>query len=170
MRAFCVAGVLAGALCWAPIPSQATTLKAFSLEQLAARSDAVVRGRVGPSQGVWKDRVIHTMTEVAVSQVLRGNAPATVVVAQLGGRVGNDWMPVAGVAPLEPGEDVVLFLRAQPDGTWVLCGMSQGKLAVETPGTLRWSPTAPLWTGSTLVEPSSRAVTMDALRRALEAP
>lgn len=168
MRVLCVAALLAVTLLTPP--ATATTLRAFTLEQLAQRADAVVRGRVGQSQGVWKDRVIHTLTEINVDTVLRGQAPASLLVAQLGGQVGNDHAPVAGVATLQPGEEVVLFLRAQPDGTWVLCGMSQGKLGVLPNGQFRWSPTAPMWDGQTLHVPSSQNITPQALRAALEAP
>jgi hypothetical protein len=88
-------------------------------------------------------------------------------VVQLGGRLGDDWMPVAGVADLSPGEDVVLFLIQQPGGEYVLAGMSQGKMHVEGNTTVAWLPTAPLWDGKAVREPVERTFTLGQLMRAL---
>jgi hypothetical protein len=111
----------------------------------------------------------HTITHVDVTAQLRGHAPRSLDVVQLGGRIADDWMPAADVARLEPGEDVVLFLIRQPGGEYVLAGMSQGEMHVDAGGnTVSWLPTAPLWDGTAVRDPVARTFTMPELVRALE--
>ena len=61
----------------------------------------------------------------------KGAARSTVRVVQLGGVVGNVRQTVAGALSWQPGEEVVLFLEAMPDGGHRVSGFSQGKFRVE---------------------------------------
>ncbi|MBN2358022.1 MAG: hypothetical protein JXR83_01125 [Deltaproteobacteria bacterium] len=147
---------------------------ALSLEQLARRADLVVRGTVRQSRSEWRGPLIYTVTAVEVAERLKGpSAPGpagrTIEVAQLGGAVGRDAMPVAGAAELRPGEQVVLFLlrNRERTGEYYLAGMSQGKLGVAGDGAWLWAPTATLWDNGALREPTPRRVTRDALRAAV---
>ncbi|MBI5498078.1 MAG: hypothetical protein HY904_23955 [Deltaproteobacteria bacterium] len=158
-----VMALVAAVACTAP--AAATVLQAFTLEELAARSAVVVRGTVGASRAEWRGRVIHTLTDVTVDEVLAGPRPDSVRVVQLGGRVGRDIQPVEGVADLQPGDRVVLFLRAAPaPGEFHLAGMSQGRLRVGPGGILSWQATAPVWDGTALRVSPARTLTLDALR------
>jgi hypothetical protein len=149
--------------------ASATTLKALSLEQLAARAELVVRGRPVQRRCEWRGRLIYTVTSIDVTQTLKGRAPGALRVLQLGGVVGQTAMPVPGVADLGLDQEMVLFLRRDPglDGEFVVVGMSQGKLGVGAGGELVWAPTAALWDGRVLRSPAPRRLSWDALQRAL---
>lgn len=147
---------------------------ALSLPQLARRADLIVRGTVRHQAAEWRDTLIYTVSTVEVAATFKGvigSTPngRTIRVAQLGGVLGRDAMPIEGAAPLAPGEQVVLFLlrnRQQP-GEYYLAGMSQGKLGVVGPDHLLWAPTAPLWQDGALHEPRARRVSTAELRDAL---
>lgn len=169
-RAFVIAAwVVAGLALLEVAPATATTLRALSLEQLAARSVAVVRARVRQQRAEWRQGVIVTLSEVEVLEVLRGQAEPTLTVLQLGGQVGAHAMPVLGAAPLVVDEEWVLFVRRLPGPTttYELAGMSQGALRVEREGDLRWAPTALLWDGQRLQAPGPRRLSLAALRAQL---
>jgi len=152
-------------------PASATTLQAMSLEELARAADLVVKVRVGDHRCEWRQRLIYTLTQAEVLEVLKGPQTARVTIAQLGGRVGDQAMPVPGTAALQRDEIAVLFLERNRDAKdeHFLVGMSQGKLAVRQDAQLHWAPTASLWDGATVREPQARAVSADELRRALRA-
>ena len=110
-------------------PAVASVVVAQSIESMAREARTVVRGTVRASSSAWDDahRRIHTYSEVEVREVW---------VRTLGGVVGDVGQRVDGVARLSPGEDVVLFLRADPKDAelFSVIGLSQGKLRVEPRG------------------------------------
>jgi hypothetical protein len=112
------------------LPTPATTVVARSVEELAARSSHVVVGRAVRTWSQWnaEQRVVFTYTEFAVERSLKGAAPTTLTVKQLGGHANGVIQKVAGARPLHAGEAAVLFLRpsAQHDGTMVVTSLMQG--------------------------------------------
>lgn len=107
----------------------------LSVEDLTVRSRAVVRATVRQQQSSWDEghRRIYTLTELAVSEVIHGEAPATILVRTMGGEVDGIGMKVSGTTRLMPNQDVVLFLRNDPGDTsgFMVVGMSQGFYRVE---------------------------------------
>lgn len=162
-------GVVAAALLLEVAPASATTLRALSIEQLIARSDAVVRARVRHQHAEWRGGAIVTLSQIEVREALRGQVPAAVEVLELGGRLGEYAMPVIGAAELAVGEERVLFLRrvAGAAGTYEVAGMSQGALLLLDADRLLWAPTAMLWDGRALREPVPRVLSLADLRRQL---
>jgi hypothetical protein len=112
------------------LPALATTVVARSVEELAARSSHVVVGRAVRTWSQWntEQRVIFTYTEFAVEKSLKGSAPTTVTVKQLGGHANGVIQKVAGARQLRAGEAAVLFLTpsAQHDGTFAVTSLMQG--------------------------------------------
>jgi hypothetical protein len=112
------------------LPALATTVVARSVEELAARSSHIVVGRAVRTWSQWnaEQRVVFTYTQFAVQRSLKGSAPATVTVKQLGGRANGVIQKVAGTRQLQAGEAAVLFLRtsAQHDGTMAVTSLMQG--------------------------------------------
>lgn len=112
------------------LPGFATTVVARSVEELAARSSHVVVGRAVRTWSLWntEQRVVFTYTEFAVERSLKGSAPTTVTVKQLGGHANGVIQKVAGVRQFQLGEAAVLFLRPsdQPDGTMAVTSLMQG--------------------------------------------
>jgi len=115
--------------------ARAATVLRLTFEELTARSDAVVRGRVvssTPKLDSQKGR-ITTFTEVEVTESVKGAPAKKVTVRQPGGEVGGIGQSVAGAARFTPGEEVVLFLQRAPDEASVfqVLSMSAGKVRLE---------------------------------------
>ncbi len=117
-----------------PALAHATVVEALTFEQLTARVPLIIRGTVGSQEARWdeKQRKIATYTEIVVSEVLKGDAPTSLVVRQPGGEVGAIGQAVSGAARFESGEDVLLFLEPLgKDGLeFVTCGLSAGKVRI----------------------------------------
>ncbi len=133
----------------------ATTLISVPVERLTQVSTHVLEGRSQSTWSAWNQQhsMIYTYTRFAVGNALKGQAPATVIVKQLGGTVGHTQQRVAGVRYWRPGEEAVLFLRPaeERDGTMVVTGMVQGNFLVSrsaggvtvtngSPGTMAYNP------------------------------
>lgn len=138
-RGFAVGRIWAGCLVALGLalaaPASASAVLDRSVEEMAARSHAVVRGTVVRSEARWdaSGRRIQTYTQVRVTESLKGGLSGVVVVRQPGGRVGDLEQLASGAAAFSPGEDVVLFLERAPDerGAWLVGGLSSGKVALE---------------------------------------
>ncbi len=107
------------------------SLRAVSDDALARSSAAAVFGRVVDVTSAWDAEADQIYTFVTL-EVLRTwgleGAPATVVVKQLGGVVGDTALLVGGQALFAHGEDVLVFLDVRPrDGTLSVAGLEQGK-------------------------------------------
>lgn len=132
------AGALAVGLALLAAPSgraRGATVLRLSFEELTAKSDAVVRGRVVGSTAKMNAAAgrISTFTEVEVIEAIKGAPGKKVTVLQPGGVVGGIGQSVAGAARFTPGEEVVLFLQRSPDGApaFLVLGMSAGKVRLE---------------------------------------
>jgi hypothetical protein len=110
--------------------ASATTVVPMSVEALASVSSHVLEGTALQSWSQWNSAhtLIVTYTRFQVLRTLKGQAPSTVIVQQLGGKVGEITQKVAGVRHWNPGEQAVLFLRpnAAGDGSMVVTGLVQG--------------------------------------------
>ncbi|MGH9513166.1 MAG: hypothetical protein ACRD2U_13625 [Terriglobales bacterium] len=114
--------------------SFATTVIPLSVENLTAISSHVIEGRAISTWTQWNaaHTVIFTYTKFQVSRTLKGEAPPTVVVRQLGGTVDGITEKVPGVRHWGVGEQAVLFLRPGeiPDGSLVVTGLMQGNFLI----------------------------------------
>jgi hypothetical protein len=114
--------------------SLATTVVPMSIERLADASSHVVEGVAGESYSQWNltHTQIFTYTNFHVTRALKGSAPPTIVVKQLGGRAGGYEQKVSGVRQFKNGEQAVLFVHASQanDGTAVITGLVQGNFSV----------------------------------------
>ncbi len=113
---------------------RATTLVRLSLDQLSRASTAIVRAHTLAQQSQWTPghtRVI-TLTTLVLDEAMKGQPPATLVVEQPGGVIGNLHVRVAGVVLFRPGTEYVLFL--EPSSTnaahFQPVGMMQGAYRV----------------------------------------
>lgn len=67
---------------------------AVDVDQLAQRSDLIVRGFIVGKEPKWVGRVIYTHYDVEVQETLKGVARNGVVVAVAGGALGNVQLTV----------------------------------------------------------------------------
>ncbi len=115
---------------WLAAPARATTLVRLSLEQLSQASSDIVRGHVVSQESQWNPahNQIVTLTTIAVDQAVKGQPPASLVIEQLGGTVGNIRSRVPGTVQFQPQGDYLLFLEpaAANSSHYLVVGMMQG--------------------------------------------
>jgi len=109
-------------------PAVATTVAKLSLEQLVQRADLIVQGQVQSVYSQWDDerRLVFTYISIHVDEPLKGEPRQTVLIRQIGGRVGAIQMSVAGVPQFNRGERALVFLKRQDATTFQVVGMNQG--------------------------------------------
>jgi hypothetical protein len=98
-----------------------------------AASD-VVQGRVTATRTEWTadHRRLVTFVELDVLQTWKGRPPGRLTVVQPGGERDGLAQRVAGVAALDVGAELALFLERQGP-LWRVVGLSQGVYRVERP-------------------------------------
>jgi hypothetical protein len=134
-----VLGVLLGGIAAWVTPATATVVRPLTVADLTSRAQVVVQGRVLDQVGLWdsQKRGIYTHTRIEVLKCFKGDVPdKEILVRQLGGRSGGYVMGLPGNAPLQVGEEVVLFLTRDSHYHYVV-GLAQGKFAVLPDGSGR---------------------------------
>ena len=115
-----------------PLSARASSMVPQSLDELATKSDAVVRVTTLATRTQWHNRVIVTIARMRVTDVLLGSFAAgqEIEVATLGGTLDGVELRVAGVPHFAAGEDDVLFLGAGTFADWQVTDQAQGKFEV----------------------------------------
>jgi len=131
--------ILSAALVLLCVASSATTVKPLSVEELTARSTHVVRARAVESHSAWnaEHTLIYTLTRFSAEENLKGSAPNTFTVRQIGGSAEGYTQKVSGVRSWQAGQEAVLFLRPSEanDGTYSVTGLMQGNFSVKSTST-----------------------------------
>lgn len=111
---------------------RATLVPRLDFEALNAQADSIVHARVTRSWSEWdaERRFIWTHYELAVHEVLKGNAVRAMIVSEPGGALDGRTLRVAGAVRFRPGEELVLFLYRTPIGYMRTVGWGQGKFSV----------------------------------------
>ena len=116
----------------------ATTVIPMSVEELTKASEHIVQARALEQWSEWAPDhgLILTFTRFQAINTLKGSVPATFVVKQMGGSVGNARTHVAGLRYFHSGEENVLFLHPAmaKDSTYVITGLMQGNFHVDRSG------------------------------------
>jgi hypothetical protein len=112
----------------ASFPLTAATFDLPSDRELLDRADVVVVATVLSSAARQaSDGWILTDSQLHVEDVLKGHAPAAIVVSEAGGYLNGRGIDIAGSATYTPGSRVLAFLRQRADGTYYTAYMSLGK-------------------------------------------
>ena len=119
------------------LPILGTTVPKMDLQTLINKSDHIVQGKVeGMDVIVEQDRP-YTRVRIRVDDPIydrRGDRRQTVFLKFVGGRMNTPQGPVdvsvSGMPSFNLGDNVILFLREQPDGNNTVVGMNQGKFLV----------------------------------------
>ncbi|MBX3744099.1 MAG: hypothetical protein KF833_02215 [Verrucomicrobiae bacterium] len=162
-------GMWLGLIPWA----EGTRWVPLTIEELAARADAVVHGRV-EGLTVLRDAGgrIYRRVEVRAIEVWRGVAGGVVWEVVAGGGVLGERLEAAqGQVEYRVGEEVVCFLVRNPAGEWVTLGLAQGAFRVREEGGRRWVAN-PFWGGAAGAGrdrhggwPADRPLAIEELRR-----
>jgi hypothetical protein len=104
----------------------AATLEHLSLDDMANRSTAIVRGRIQSCAGQFRGSVIYTHCSVAVTEQWKGTSGTVVDVAVPGGSTQGMVQNFPGSPTLATGQEYVLFLWTGKSGMTQLIGLSQG--------------------------------------------
>jgi hypothetical protein len=121
--------------------AHATVMLPLSIEDLAVKSSAVVRGRVLSSEAAWdpqKQRIYtNTVVEVLDPIHAKSELPRQITIRTLGGEVGKIGMKVSGTEKFTLNEEIVVFVRPDPvvATAFQVIGMSQGKYHIEREAT-----------------------------------
>ncbi len=105
---------------------QAATLEYLSLDDMAKKSTAIVRGRIQSCAGEFRGSVIFTHCKVGVTEQWKGDSQPVVDVATPGGTAKGMAQNFPGAPKLAQGEEYVLFLWTGKSGMTQLIGLSQG--------------------------------------------
>jgi hypothetical protein len=113
-------------------PTLATTVVRMELPVLVRNADSIVQGRVEEVYSRWDAGrgLIFTYTSVRVEEPMKGQRTGTVLVKQIGGKVGALNLHVSGIPKFSPADRVILFLKDQKDGTFQVLGLNQGKYEI----------------------------------------
>jgi len=109
------------------LPLGASTLVQLTLPEMAQKSTAVVRARVGAGTGVLRGSDVYTVYKLDPVEVWKSPASgAPREVAVPGGVAGGLRQPVDGAPALVEGREYVLFLWTSKSGLTQVIGLSQG--------------------------------------------
>lgn len=111
---------------------RATVLVPAEFREIVAGSQVIVYGRIADVRPEWSGdrRGIDTIVTVEAGSYLKGG-PASVVTFRVpGGQIGPYKNVMVGAPEFQPGEEAVLFLRAQGPSMAHVFGLSQGVFRV----------------------------------------
>ncbi len=119
---------LALTIIFASVTLLATTVVPASVERLTTQSTQVSLARAIDNRATWdaSHSRIYTLTRFQPVRQMKGSLPPTFTVKRLGGHLDGYNMKVSGVRGWQPGENAVLFLQPDSDGTFIVTGLMQG--------------------------------------------
>ncbi len=127
------------ALCAGVMTASATTMMYYGTQKLLTDCAFVVQGRVISSECAYHDDLhggahheIYTFTTIEIDRAWgAANPGATIVIEEIGGRVGTRHSIVAGIPRFMVGDETLLFIERRPDRHLKTCGMFLGAFRVE---------------------------------------
>jgi hypothetical protein len=105
---------------------QAATLEQLSMDEMIAKSTAIVRGKVSSSAPFVRNSIIYTCYNIQVSEALKGTVAGQTSVCVAGGASQGLRQTYSGAPDLTAGTEYVLFLWAGKSGMNQLIGLTQG--------------------------------------------
>ena len=143
---------------------QAATLEYLSLEDMAAKSTAIVRGRVVSTGTGARGPLIYTQYTIQVLERLKGPEASQVDVVILGGTSQGLSQTFSGAPQLGGGVDYLLFLWTGPSGLAQIIGLSQGVFQLQKDDNGEWIATRAAASETMLDQKTGRLVNDQAIR------
>jgi hypothetical protein len=131
MKRFLWLGLCALALAVA-VPAGASTFIGLSTHELVASSNAVIQGEVLQVHSFWSKsgRIIVTEAIVRVTETVAGKSPSVVILRTFGGTVEGYTVEAHGFPTFRKGQELLLFVSNQADGTAEVTGYRQGQYRI----------------------------------------
>ena len=127
--------LLAVAVLFIALSSQATIMQRLEVEELTRNSSDVFHGQTVSTEIYWnaEHTRIYTSASVRINETLKGSAKRgdVVKVVQLGGEKDGVMIDYAGRPEFAVGESVVLFTTRTRAGELTIVALKQGKMRVE---------------------------------------
>lgn len=125
--------------CLLGLEARALSVIPPSFRKLVAASEQIVRVEILGSRTQWDqtpsgEKVIHTYLDCRVDQVIKGEAPATLSLRFLGGKVDGVSMVVHDMPALETGVDYLLFIGQNGRAFCPLVAASHGGYRIQKDG------------------------------------
>lgn len=133
------------------MPLQCATLERLSLDDLIAKSTAIVRGKVTGAAAAFSGPVIYTHYTIQVSEQFKGAGQNSIDVVVPGGTANGLRQSFAGAPVLNPGDEFVFFLYTGKSGLTTVTGLTQGLFSLPGDGS----------TDPTLTRSASRELMLD---------
>ena len=115
-------------------PTRATTVIPPTFEEMTDRAELIIVGKVINTHAEWRvvgtHRVIFTLVEFEKTEVLKGEAGASVTLQFLGGTVGDVTMEISGVPTFSAGDREFLFVKGNGIQFCPVVGVFHGKFGV----------------------------------------
>lgn len=114
-------------------PSQATTVKMLTDQELILSSQVIVQGKVIAIESRFgtDNKQIYTYVTVLVKKVFKGEITTQeIVLRQIGGQIGGQIQKVYGTPSFSLDEKVLLYLNATDDGALRVAHLFMGKFTI----------------------------------------
>src|ERR1041385_458690 len=108
----------------------AATLERLSLDEMTARSTAIVRAKVESSWSAFSGPVIYTHFKIRVTERFKGPSQPSVEIVVPGGVANNLRQSFSGVPEFATGDEYVFFLWTGRDQLTQVIGLTQGLFSI----------------------------------------
>jgi hypothetical protein len=116
------------------MPLQCATLERLSLDDMIAKSTAIVRGKVSSAFAAQSGPAIYTHYRIAVSERFKGPVQAEVEIVVPGGTLRGVQQMLLGAPEIKTGEEFVFFLWTGRSGMTQIMGLTQGLFSLPQNG------------------------------------
>ncbi|MGD0500556.1 MAG: hypothetical protein ABSC23_19215 [Bryobacteraceae bacterium] len=111
-------------------PLVSSTLERLSLDDMIAKSTAIVHGKVTNAYAAFSGRVVYTHYSVQVLERFKGSGQGLIDMVVPGGTANGLRQSYAGAPEFQPGDEYVFFLWTGPSGLTQVTGLTQGLFSV----------------------------------------
>lgn len=153
--------MLAAVLSTGVAPLGSATLERLSMDDMIAKSTAIVRGKVVGSWAAFTGSIIYTHYKIQVSETFKGSAWNLVEIVVTGGAVNGVRQNFAGSPTLNIGDEFVFFLWTSKAGLTQIMGLTQGLFALPKDGSSDPTATRPP-TRELMLDPATARPVKDA--------
>lgn len=108
------------------------TLQQLSLDDMIAKSTAIVRGQITGSYAARNGPVIYTFYQIQVAEQYKGTKQGSVTIGVPGGTADNLRQTFPGAPQFNTGDQFVFFVWTGKSGLTQVIGLTQGLFKLST--------------------------------------